>query len=149
MSQFSHTQAVISALRTLRTEKQIKPKEILDIQTQQTDQLQVIPEVLSKLGFTSPIIMVESAGENTLSLRIDTTEYYIPIEAQINLEEEVEKLQAELDYQRGFLDMVNQKLSNKRFVDNAPEAVVAVERKKVADAQEKIQAIEATLSKLT
>jgi valyl-tRNA synthetase len=149
MSQFSHTQAVISALRTLRTEKQIKPKEILDIQTQQTDQLQVIPEVLSKLGFTSPIIMLESAGENTLSLRIDTTEYYIPIEAQINLEEEVEKLQAELDYQRGFLDMVNQKLSNKRFVDNAPEAVVAVERKKVADAQEKIQAIEATLSKLT
>jgi valyl-tRNA synthetase len=136
-------------LRTLRTEKQIKPKEILDIQTQQTDQLQVIPEVLSKLGFTSPITLVESAGENTLSLRIDTTEYYIPIEAQINLEEEVEKLQAELDYQRGFLEMVNQKLSNKRFVDNAPEAVVAIERKKAADAQEKIQAIEATLSKLT
>jgi valyl-tRNA synthetase len=149
MSQFSHTQAVISALRTLRTEKQLKPKELLDIQTQQTDQLQVIPEVLSKLGFTSPITIVESAGENTLSLRIETTEYYIPIEAQINLEEEVEKLQAELEYQRGFLEMVNQKLSNKRFVDNAPEAVVAVERKKAADAQEKIQAIEATLSKLT
>ncbi|MGA0012308.1 MAG: valine--tRNA ligase [Flavobacteriaceae bacterium] len=149
MSQFSHTQAVISALRTLRTEKQLKPKELLDIQTQQTDQLQVIPEVLSKLGFTSPITIVESAGENTLSLRIETTEYYIPIEAQINLEEEVEKLQAELEYQRGFLEMVNQKLSNKRFVDNAPEAVVAVERKKAADALEKIQAIEATLSKLT
>ncbi len=149
MSQFSHTQAVISALRTLRTEKQLKPKELLDIQTQQTDQPQVIPEVLSKLGFTSPITIVESAGENTLSLRIETTEYYIPIEAQINLEEEVEKLQAELEYQRGFLEMVNQKLSNKRFVDNAPEAVVAVERKKAADALEKIQAIEATLSKLT
>ena len=149
MSQFGHTQAVISALRTLRTEKQLKPKELLDIQTQQTDQLQVIPEVLSKLGFTSPITIVESAGENTLSLRIETTEYYIPIEAQINLEEEVEKLQAELEYQRGFLEMVNQKLSNKRFVDNAPEAVVAVERKKAADALEKIQAIEATLSKLT
>jgi valyl-tRNA synthetase len=149
MSQFSHTQAVISALRTLRTEKQLKPKELLDIQTQQADQLQVIPEVLSKLGFTSPITIVESAGENTLSLRIETTEYYIPIEAQINLEEEVEKLQAELEYQRGFLEMVNQKLGNKRFVDNAPEAVVAVERKKAADAQEKIQAIEATLSKLT
>ncbi|MGA0154881.1 MAG: valine--tRNA ligase [Flavobacteriaceae bacterium] len=149
MSQFSHTQAVISALRTLRTDKQLKPKELLDIQTQQTDQLQVIPEVLSKLGFTSPITIVESAGENTLSLRIETTEYYIPIEAQINLEEEVEKLQSELEYQRGFLEMVNQKLSNKRFVDNAPEAVVAVERKKAADAQEKIQAIEATLSKLT
>ena len=148
MSQFGHTQAVISALRTLRTEKQLKPKELLDIQTQQTDQLQVIPEVLSKLGFTSPITIVESAGENTLSLRIETTEYYIPIEAQINLEEEVEKLQAELEYQRGFLEMVNQKLSNKRFVDNAPEAVVAVERKKAADALEKIQAIEATLSKL-
>ncbi|MGA0030505.1 MAG: valine--tRNA ligase [Flavobacteriaceae bacterium] len=149
MSQFGHTQAMISALRTLRTEKQLKPKELLDIQTQQTDQLQVIPEVLSKLGFTSPITIVESAGENTLSLRIETTEYYIPIEAQINLEEEVEKLQAELEYQRGFLEMVNQKLSNKRFVDNAPEAVVAVERKKAADALEKIQAIEATLSKLT
>ena len=148
MSQFGHTQAVISALRTLRTEKQLKPKELLDIQTQQTDQLQVIPEVLSKLGFTSPITIVESAGENTLSLRIETTEYYIPIEAKINLEEEVEKLQAELEYQRGFLEMVNQKLSNKRFVDNAPEAVVAVERKKAADALEKIQAIEATLSKL-
>lgn len=148
ISRFNHTQALISALRTLRKEKQIKPKEILEIQTQKTAHLLVIPEVLSKLGFTSSIAIIESAGDNTLSLRVETTEYYVPFGAQINVEEEVEKLQKELTYQKGFLEIVNRKLTNKRFVDSAPDEVVAVERKKASDAQEKIQAIEITLFKL-
>ncbi|MFM1807584.1 MAG: hypothetical protein RLZZ242_309 [Bacteroidota bacterium] len=148
IGRFGHTQALISALRTLRTEKQIKPKELLDIQTLRTDRLEVIPEVLSKLGFTTPIEQVDTEASNALSVRIDTTEYSIPFATQINVEEEVEKLKAELEYQKGFLTMVNQKLSNARFVDHAPEAVVAIERKKAADAQEKIQAIEAALAKL-
>ena len=148
IGRFNHTQSLISALRTLRKEKQIKPKEILEIQTQKTGHLLVIPEVLSKLGFTSSIAIIESAGDNTLSLRVETTEYYVPFGAQINVEEEVEKLQKELTYQKGFLEIVNRKLTNKRFVDSAPDEVVAVERKKAADAQEKIQAIEITLSKL-
>lgn len=148
IGRFNHTQSLISALRTLRKEKQIKPKEILEIQTQKTSHLLVIPEVLSKLGFTSSIAIIESASDNTLSLRVETTEYYVPFGAQINVEEEVEKLQKELTYQKGFLEIVNRKLTNKRFVDSAPDEVVAVERKKAADAQEKIQAIEITLSKL-
>lgn len=148
ISRFNHTQALISALRTLRKEKQIKPKEILEIQTQKTAHLLVIPEVLSKLGFTSSIAIIESTGDNTLSLRVETTEYYVPFGAQINVEEEVEKLQKELTYQKGFLEIVNRKLTNKRFVDSAPDEVVAVERKKASDAQEKIQAIEITLFKL-
>ncbi len=148
IGRFNHTQALISALRTLRKEKQLKPKEILEIQTQNTDQLLVIPEVLSKLGFTSSIAIIESAGANTLSIRVETTEYYVPFGAQINVEEEVEKLQKELAYQKGFLEIVNRKLTNKRFVDGAPDEVVAGERKKASDAQEKIQAIEITLSKL-
>lgn len=148
IGRFNHTQSLISALRTMRKEKHIKPKEILEIQTQKSDHLLVIPEVLSKLGFTSSIEIIESAGDNTLSVRVETTEYYIPFGAQINVEEEVEKLQKELTYQKGFLEIVNRKLTNKRFVDGAPDEVVAAERKKAADAQEKIQTIEITLSKL-
>lgn len=148
IGRFNHTQSLISALRTMRKEKHIKPKEILEIQTQKSDHLLVIPEVLSKLGFTSSIEIIESAGDNTLSVRVETTEYYIPFGTQINVEEEVEKLQKELTYQKGFLEIVNRKLTNKRFVDGAPDEVVAAERKKAADAQEKIQTIEITLSKL-
>lgn len=148
IGRFNHTQSLISALRTMRKEKHIKPKEILEIQTQKSDHLLVIPEVLSKLGFTSSIEIIESAGDNTLSVRVETTEYYIPFGSQINVEEEVEKLQKELTYQKGFLEIVNRKLTNKRFVDGAPDEVVAAERKKAADAQEKIQTIEITLSKL-
>jgi len=72
----------------------------------------------------------------------------VPLGNQIDVEEEREKLQKELEYQKGFLAKVNQKLKNERFVSNAPEAVVAIERKKADDAQEKIQAIKSGLEKL-
>jgi valyl-tRNA synthetase len=148
MNRFEHTQEVISALRTLRKEKNIKPKELLEVFTLQSDSLELLPEVLAKLGFTESLAEVETAPENAVSFRVGTTEYYVPLGNQIDVEEEREKLQKELEYQKGFLAKVNQKLKNERFVSNAPEAVVAVERKKAEDAQEKIQAIESALEKL-
>lgn len=148
MNRFEHTQEVISSLRTLRKEKYIKPKELLEVYTLQSASLELLPEVLSKLGFTESLAEVETAPENAVSFRVGTTEYYVPLGNQIDVEEEREKLQKELEYQKGFLAKVSQKLKNERFVSNAPEAVVAVERKKAEDAQEKIQAIESALEKL-
>jgi len=148
MKRFEHTQEVISALRTLRKDKNLKPKEVLEVYTLQSETIELFPEVLSKLGFTEALIQVESAPENAISFRVGTVEYYVPLGNQIDVEEEREKLQKELEYQKGFLAKVNQKLKNERFVSNAPEAVVAIERKKADDAQEKIQAIESALEKL-
>ena len=82
------------------------------------------------------------------SFMVGTTEYAVPLGSLIDVEAEVAKLQAELTYLEGFLNSVMKKLSNERFVSNAPEAVVAAERKKQADAESKIAAIKESLSKL-
>jgi valyl-tRNA synthetase len=79
---------------------------------------------------------------------VRTFEMFVPLTGLINVEEEIAKLEAELKYQQNFLNSVRKKLSNERFVANAPEAVVAVERKKEADSLSKIESITASLEAL-
>ena len=79
---------------------------------------------------------------------MDKQEYFIPLTGAIDIEAEREKLDKELEYLRGFLAMVDKKLSNEKFVSGAPEKVVEMERKKKADAEEKIQAIEKQMTQL-
>jgi valyl-tRNA synthetase len=77
-----------------------------------------------------------------LSFRVKSNEYYIPLAGAVNIEEEIATLKQELKYTQGFLNSVMKKLSNERFVSNAPEQVIVIERKKQADAEAKIKAIE-------
>lgn len=86
--------------------------------------------------------------DNALSFVVKSDEFFIPMGDQLDVEKERENLQKELDYTRGFLASVSKKLSNERFVSNAPEAVVAAEKKKMADAEGKIKALEENLAKL-
>jgi valyl-tRNA synthetase len=79
-------------------------------------------------------------------LRFD--EFYIPVGDQLDLEKERETLLKEIEYTKGFLESVSKKLGNERFINNAPEAVVAAEKKKMADAQGKIHALEESLAKI-
>ena len=79
------------------------------------------------------------------SFRIDKLEFFIPTEVTEDHEAEKEKLIAELKYTKGFLDSVKKKLSNERFVENAPEQVISIERKKAADAKYKISMLEKSL----
>ena len=92
----------------------------------------------------------EAEGDMSTAQRfmVRTVEMFVPLTGLINVEEEIAKLEAELAYQQKFLDSVRKKLSNERFVANAPEAVVAVERKKEADSLSKIESITASLNAL-
>ena len=84
--------------------------------------------------------------EGALSFRVKSNEYYIPLAGAVNIEEEIATLTQELEYTKGFLNSVMKKLSNERFVNNAPEQVIANERKKQSDAEAKIKTIEEQLS---
>jgi len=104
--------------------------------------------VISKLGNLSVLDYVEEKVEGALSFRVKSNEYYIPLVGAVNIEEEIATLMHELDYTKGFLNSVMKKLSNERFVNNAPEQVIANERKKQSDAEAKIKTIEEQLSSL-
>jgi valyl-tRNA synthetase len=83
------------------------------------------------------------------TFRVGTTEFFIPLEGKIDVVAEREKLEEELRYAQGFLQSVEKKLSNERFVNNAPEQVVATEKKKAADAMDKINVLKESLAKLS
>jgi Valyl-tRNA synthetase len=82
------------------------------------------------------------------SFLVSTTEFFVPLGDKLDVEEEIKKLAAELEYTKGFLNSVMKKLSNEKFVSGAPEAVVGMERKKQADAEAKIASLEAQIAQL-
>lgn len=104
--------------------------------------------VIFKLGNLNTIENNAQAIEGALSFRVKSNEYFIPIAGAIDVTAEINKIKEELKYTEGFLVAVRKKLSNQRFVDNAPEQVVAVERKKVADAEAKIATLKKSLESL-
>ncbi len=138
---------VISGIRTIRKEKNIPNKDQIELfvkQNESTDQS--FDSVITKLGNLSVLNYVDKKVEGALSFRVKSNEYYIPLAGAVNIEEEIATLTQELEYTKGFLNSVMKKLSNKRFVNNAPEQVIANERKKQSDAEAKIKTIEEQLS---
>ena len=105
--------------------------------------------VIRKLANVDSILYVgESAEVNGASFIEQNIKYSIPLTGLVNAEEEIKKLEADLKYAEGFLQGVLKKLSNERFVNNAPQNVVDIERKKQSDAEEKIRIIKEQLAKL-
>ncbi|MBO7268056.1 MAG: class I tRNA ligase family protein, partial [Bacteroidaceae bacterium] len=143
--------SIISGVRTIRLQKNIAQKETLSLEIVNF-QFSILNSQLNamimKMGNLEAINVVEAKSDGTSSFMVGTTEYAVPLGSLIDVEAEVAKLQAELTYLEGFLNSVMKKLSNERFVSNAPEAVVAAERKKQADAESKIAAIKETIAKL-
>ncbi len=144
---FETTKLVIAGIRTVRLQKNIPNKEPLS--------LQIIGAhdhandcIITKMTNLSAIETIEEKDPTAASFRVHATEYAVPMGNNINVEAELKKLEAELAYAQGFLKTVMGKLSNERFVQNAPEAVVAVERKKKADAEEKIKSLEESIAAL-
>ena len=140
---------VISGIRTIRKEKNIANKDQVQLFVKlNEDSDRSFDSVISKLGNLSVLDYVEKKVEGALSFRVKSNEYYIPLVGAVNIEEEIATLMHELDYTKGFLNSVMKKLSNERFVNNAPEQVIANERKKQNDAEAKIKTIEEQLSSL-
>ena len=140
--------SIISGVRTIRLQKNIAQKETLALEVVGTHGVATYNAIIEKMGNLEAINVVETKSDGTSSFMVGTTEYAVPLGSLIDVEAEVAKLQAELTYLEGFLNSVMKKLSNERFVSNAPEAVVAAERKKQADAESKIAAIKETIAKL-
>ena len=102
----------------------------------------------AKLCNIEAIDYVEQAPEGAFGFITGATEFFIPLNANVDVEAEIKKLEEELKYTQGFLKSVEGKLSNERFVNGAPAAVVDKERKKKADAEAKIAVIEQQLAGL-
>ena len=149
IAEASHIFEVVSQIRNIRASKGISPKETLEltIHTTEADVYRRFETVFKKLANLSSVEFGSNV-DNALSFVVKSDEFFIPVGDQLDVEKERENLQKELDYARGFLASVSKKLSNERFVSNAPEAVVAAEKKKMADAEGKIKALEENLAKL-
>ncbi|SFR31823.1 valyl-tRNA synthetase [Robiginitalea myxolifaciens] len=146
---FDFAREVITGIRNIRKEKQIPMKETIRLEVLNEEQVSPAWDVLlTKLGNLESIEYVTQPPEGAFSFRVKSNEYFIPASGAVNLDEELAKINAELDYTRGFLASVQKKLANERFVNNAPEKVVALERKKAADAEAKIETLEKSLANL-
>ncbi len=137
---------VINGVRGVRAQRNIPSRDALKLNVICAE----IPmkAVALKLGNLSEISTVDEKDPTAASFMVGTTEFNIPLLDNMDVEAELEKLNKELDYLRGFRTSVEKKLSNERFVGNAPAAVVEAERKKLADATTKIEAIQQTISAL-
>lgn len=146
---FDFASEVISGIRTIRKEKNIPMKEALELSILNQEKVSNAWDVvIQKLTHVSNVSYVESGLEGALTFRVKSNEYFVPISGAIDVDAEIKKIQDELNYTKGFLQSVQKKLSNDRFVNNAPEQVVAIEKKKAADAEAKIETLEKSLASL-
>jgi valyl-tRNA synthetase len=149
ITEFENTMEVISGIRTIRKDKNIPFKDSIEFKVVNNDKISNhFDSVITKLGNISSLKYVNEKVDGALSFRVKSNEYFIPISGNINIEEEVSKLTEELNYIQGFLKSVQAKLSNEKFVNGAPEKVLANEKQKEADALAKIATIEQSLASL-
>ncbi len=149
INDFKFASEVISGIRTIRKDRNIAFKYSIDLLVINNENAtNYFDSVIEKMGNIASLTYVSDKVEGALSYRVKSNEYFIPMEAEINVEEEKAKLLEELKYTEGFLQSVQKKLSNERFVSSAPEQVIANERNKEADALAKIEMIKASLKSL-
>jgi valyl-tRNA synthetase len=148
LSRFDLAREIVSAVRTIRKENNIPLRESLVLCTSEGAAGDEFDSIIRKMCNLSEIRNVTGKVEGSVSFRIHTYEFYVPLEGKIDHEEEVRKLKEELKYTEGFLEIVMAKLSNERFVANAPEKVLSLERKKQADAESRIATLKVSLAHL-
>lgn len=150
LEEFHFASEVISGIRNLRKQKQIPFKTTVELHViNKASSTQKFDGLISKLGNISKINYTDSSVEKAFSFRVQSNEYFLVADVTIDLEAEIAKIKEELNYTKGFLKSVQKKLSNARFVSNAPEQVVTSEKKKEADALAKIQTLESSLKNLS
>ncbi len=152
---FEEAKQIISGVRGVRQSKNIGPREPLQLEivvAGESDNIITKDEdfgcIIKKMAGLTDLNYVATKGDGSSTFMIGTREYAVPLGDLIDIDAEIAKAEAELKHLRGFIVGVQKKLSNERFVANAPEAVVALERKKEQDSLEKITALEQTLAEL-
>ena len=139
---------IVSGVRMVRSQKNIAPKEKLELLTINANRYETYNDVIAKMANLKGITVVNEKAADASAFMVGTDEYAIPLGDMIDVTAEIEKAEAQLKHLEGFLMGVKKKLSNEKFVANAPEAVVAMERKKEHDAEEKIAALKVSIAEL-
>ncbi|MFA6871357.1 MAG: valine--tRNA ligase [Bacteroidaceae bacterium] len=148
LQNFETVKQIVSGVRAVRLQKNIAQKESLTLKLIGKNELPSFDCVISKICNLSSIASVENKDETAASFMVGTTEYAVPLGDLIDVDAEIKKLEEEVNYLKGFLLSVKKKLSNERFVNNAPAAVVAMEQQKQADAESKITSLQETIASL-
>ena len=132
----------------VRNQKNIAPKDKLELQAVSVNHFDAYNCVITKMANLSAINVVAEKDSTASSFMIGTDEFAIPLGDMIDVEAEIAKMEAQLKHLEGFLAGIKKKLSNEKFVANAPEAIVALERKKQSDSEEKIAALQESIAAL-
>lgn len=149
LSNVEIVKSVVANIRAIRNTKNISPREVLDLQVIGSDPVAAYDCIITKMANVSGVKVVEAKGDGVSAFMIGTTEYAVPLGGLIDVAAELAKAEAELKHLEGFLKGVQKKLSNERFVNNAPAAVVELERKKQSDAESKIAILKETIKSLS
>ena len=147
-TQIENVKQIVSGVRMVRNQKNIAPKEQLDLQVVGKNDYAEFDAVTIKMANLKAINVVAEKDATASAFMVGTDEYAVPVGDMIDVEAEIAKMEAQLQHLEGFLAGVKKKLSNERFVANAPEAVVALERKKQSDSEEKITALKESIAAL-
>jgi valyl-tRNA synthetase len=150
LTQFDYMEKVVSQIRTIRKEQNIANKIKLELFIKKNQTLDTrFDTVIRKMGNLSVLEYTTEKIQQSNSFIVDSNEYFIPFGDTIDLEGEKEKLNIDLKYTKGFLESVRKKLTNDKFMSSAPEQVVSSERKKEADALNKIAVLEEKIKELS
>lgn len=143
LERFEDTKSLITEIRNIRKNKNISYKEKLTLKVKagKDGYADELNELTKKMAALENIEKIEEKANNTVAFMIKTTEFFVPIGDNLDAEAEIEKLNEDLKYNEGFLHSILKKLNNEKFVKNAPEQVVNIERKKQSDTEAKIKAI--------
>ena len=147
-AQIENVKQIVSGVRMVRNQKNIAPKEQLDLQVVGKNDYAAFDAVTIKMANLKSINVVTEKDATASAFMVGTDEFAVPVGDMIDVEAEIAKMEAQLQHLEGFLAGVKKKLSNERFVANAPEAVVALERKKQSDSEEKIAALKESIAAL-
>ena len=149
MGDIESVKQIVAGVRTVRNQKNIAPKEALTLQAIGSNVFEQYNSVLSKMANLQAIEVVKEKSADGTAFMVGVHEFAVPLGSMIDIEAEIAKAEAQLKHLEGFLAGVRKKLQNERFVANAPEAVVALERKKESDSLEKIASLKDTIAELS
>jgi valyl-tRNA synthetase len=148
IADFDVAKEVISNIRTIRLQKNIAQKEPLQLQVVGENPAERFAKVITKMCNLSAIESVATKADGAASFMVGTAEFAVPLGNMIDVEAEIARMEAELKHKEGFLQGVLKKLSNEKFVNNAPAAVIEMERKKQADAEAIIKSLKESIAAL-
>jgi valyl-tRNA synthetase len=144
LNEFEFIEEFITAIRSVRNEKNIAQKVALQVYFTKSEEASIIEkysDIVCKLCNLNTLSSCEEKVEKAIAKMVRTVEFFVPLTDNVNKEEEIKKIKADIEYYEGFKNSVMKKLSNESFVSKAPEQVVAMERKKLSDAEQKIETL--------